>query len=147
VDVSIQSLLVNVNDLDRSLDFYSDVFEFRIYVRETDVAALEVCGSGSGRRQVLLLRAATHFSHPGRGVIGPRLISFETESLDEVNLVAARLDARNAFIGRRRAKGWEAVFGVDPDRNQVSIAAGLSGDPIGEDDWTVLDEAVYLVGE
>jgi catechol-2,3-dioxygenase len=145
VFLSLQSILLNVNDLDRSVAFYSDVFEFRTYVRETDVAALEV--SASDRRQVLVLRATGNFRHPGRGVIGPRLISFEAGSLDEVNLVEARLDARKSLVGRRRAKGWEAVFGVDPDRNQVSIAAGRSGQPIGDDDWTMLDEAVYVVGE
>ena len=143
--LSIQSILLNVNDLDRSVAFYSDVFEFRVYVRETAVAALQV--SGSDRRQVLVLRARGNYRHPGRAVIGPRLISFEAGSLDEVNLVAARLDARKGLVGRKRAKGWEAVFGVDPDRNQISIAAGLSGRPIGEDDWTMLDEAVYVVGE
>ena len=143
--LSLQSILINVSDLDRSVAFYSDVFEFPIYVRETDVAALEV--SASVRRQVLVLRGTSNFRHSGRGVIGPRLISFEAGSLDEVNLVGARLDVRNGLVGRRRAKGWEAVFGVDPDRNQVSIAAGLSGEPIGEDAWTMLDEAVYVVGE
>jgi hypothetical protein len=143
--LSIQSILLNVGDLDRSVDFYSDVFEFRTYVRETDVAALEV--SGSDRRQVLVLRSRGYFRHPGRAVIGPRLISFEAGTLDEVNLVEARLDARKGLVGRKRANGWEAVFGVDPDRNQVSIAAGLSGHPIGDDDWMILDEAVYVVGE
>jgi catechol 2,3-dioxygenase-like lactoylglutathione lyase family enzyme len=143
--LSIQSILLNVNDLDRSVAFYSDVFEFRVYVRETDVAALEV--GGSDRRQVLVLRGASRYFHPGRDVIGPRLISFEAASLDEVNLIEARLDARKGLVGRKRAKGWEAVFGIDPDRNQVSIAAGLSGHPIGDDDWTLLDEAVYVVGE
>jgi catechol 2,3-dioxygenase-like lactoylglutathione lyase family enzyme len=143
--LSIQSILINVNDLDRSVAFYSDVFEFRVYVREADVAALEV--SGSYRRQVLVLRSRDYFRHPGRGVIGPRLISFEAASLDEVNLVEARLDARKALVGRKHTNGWEAVFGIDPDRNQISIAAGLSGQPIGDDDWTMLDEAVYVVGE
>jgi catechol 2,3-dioxygenase-like lactoylglutathione lyase family enzyme len=145
VHLSIQSILLNVSDLDRSVAFYSDVFDFPIDVRETGVAALEV--SRSGRRQMLVLRGTRKFSHPGRDVLGPRLISFEAASLDEVNVVETRLDARKALVGRRRTKGYEAVFGVDPDRNQVSIAAGLSGEPIGEDDWTVLDEAVYAVGE
>lgn len=143
--LSIQSILLNVNDLDRSVAFYSNVFEFHVYVRETDVAALEV--SASDRRQVLVLRSRGNFRHPGRNVIGPRLISFEAGSLDEVNLVEARLDARKGLVGRQRANGWEAVFGIDPDRNQVSIAAGLSGQPIGDDDWSILDEAVYVVGE
>ncbi|MCU1493442.1 MAG: hypothetical protein JWO62_1206 [Acidimicrobiaceae bacterium] len=145
MQLSIQSILLNVSDLERSIAFYTEVFEFSVDAREIDVAALKV--SGSDRRQVLVLRATKGKFHPGRGVIGPRLFAFEAGSLDEVHLVESRLDAREALAGRRRAKGWEAVFGYDPDRNQVSIAAGLSGEPIGEDDWTVLDEAVYMVAE
>ena len=143
--LSIQSILLNISDLDRSVAFYSEVFEFSIDALETEVAALRV--SDSGRRQVLVLRVTRGGLHAGRGAIGPRLIAFEAESLDQVNLVEARLDARKSLVGRRRAKGWEAVFGFDPDRNQVSIAAGLRGEPIGKDDWTMLDEAVYVVGE
>ena len=146
MQLSIQGILLNVSDLERSITFYTEVFEFSVDAQEIDVAALNV--SASDRRQVLILRAtkATSF-HPGRGAIGPRLLAFEAGSLDEVHLVQARLEARKAFAGRRRAKGWEAVLGFDPDRNQVSITAGLSGEPIGEDDWTVLDEALYVVGE
>jgi catechol 2,3-dioxygenase-like lactoylglutathione lyase family enzyme len=145
MNLSIQSILLNVSDLDRSVAFYSEVFEFSIDALETEVAALQV--SESGRRQVLVLRATRGSLHAGRGAIGPRLISFEAESLDQVDLVETRLDARKSLVGRRRAEGWEAVFGFDPDRNQVSIAAGLSGGPIGADEWTMLDEAVYVVGE
>jgi catechol-2,3-dioxygenase len=145
MDLSIQSILVNVSDLERSVAFYSEVFEFSIDALETDVAALKI--SESGRRQVLVLRATRGSLHPGRGAIGPRLIAFEAESLEQVGLVEARLEARKSLVGRRSAKGWEAVFGLDPDRNQVSISAGLWGEPIGEDDWTILDEAVYVAGE
>jgi catechol 2,3-dioxygenase-like lactoylglutathione lyase family enzyme len=143
--LSIQSILLNVSDLDRSVAFYSEVFEFSIDALGAGVAALRV--SESDRRQVLVLRETSVTLHAGRGAIGPRLISFEAESLDQVDLVETRLEARQSLVGRRRTEGWEAVFGTDPDRNQVSIAAGLRGEPIGADDWTMLDEAVYVVGE
>jgi catechol 2,3-dioxygenase-like lactoylglutathione lyase family enzyme len=143
--LSIQSILLNVSDLQLSIAFYTEVFELSVDAQEVSVAALKV--SASDRRQVLVLRETEGAFHPGRGVIGARPLSFEAGSLDEVHLVESRLHERQALVGPRRAKGWEAVFGVDPDRNQVSIAAGLSGGPIGEDDWMVLDEAVYAVGE
>jgi catechol-2,3-dioxygenase len=145
MQLSIQSILLNVSDLDLSIAFYAEVFEFSIDAKQTDVAALKV--GASDRRQVLVLRATRGTLHPGRGVIGARLLAFEAASLDEVHLVEARLEVRKALIGRRRANGWEAVFGHDPDRNEVAITASLSGEPIGQDDWSVLDEAVYAVGE
>ena len=145
MQLSIQSILLNVTDLERSLAFYTEVFDFSVDARQTDAVALKV--SASDRRQVLVLRATKGAFHPGRGVIGPRLLAFEAGSLDEVHLVEARLKERRAIAGRRRAKGWEAVLGYDPDRNEIAITAGLSGEPIGEDDWNMLDEAVYVIAE
>jgi catechol 2,3-dioxygenase-like lactoylglutathione lyase family enzyme len=63
--LSIQSILLNVSDLDRSVAFYSEVFEFSIDALETEVAALQV--SESGRRQVLVLRV---WPPPGSGAAG-----------------------------------------------------------------------------
>src|ERR1700722_14069156 len=115
MQLSIQSILLNVSDLERSIAFYTEVFEFSVDAQEIDVAAVNV--SASDRRQVLVLRKTNGKFHPGRGVIGPRLFAFEAASLDQVHLVEARLEVRKALVGRRRANGWEAVFGFDPDRN------------------------------
>jgi anti-anti-sigma factor len=55
MQLSIQSILLNVGDLERSIAFYTEVFEFSVDAQEIDVAALKV--SASDRRQVLVLRA------------------------------------------------------------------------------------------
>jgi catechol 2,3-dioxygenase-like lactoylglutathione lyase family enzyme len=82
MQLSIQSILLNVSDLERSLAFYTEVFDLSVDARQTEAAALKV--SASDRRQVLVLRATKGTFHPGRGVIGPRLLAFEAGSLDEV---------------------------------------------------------------
>ncbi|MCU1494226.1 MAG: hypothetical protein JWO62_1990 [Acidimicrobiaceae bacterium] len=145
MNLSFQMILANVSDLDQSADFYSEVFDFPIISRDSQVVTLMV--SRKERRQVLILRKAHGSQHPGRGIVGARLLAFEAESMDEVDLVEARLNKRTAFAGRRRTDGWEAVIGLDPDRIPVSVAANPAGGPVKEEDWSSIDAAIYVVGD
>jgi hypothetical protein len=54
---------------------------------------------------------------------------------------------RDAFVGPRRTETWEAIVGVDPDRSEVSVSSGLTGNPIQSTDWDDLDQVVYEVRE
>jgi catechol 2,3-dioxygenase-like lactoylglutathione lyase family enzyme len=146
MELSIQVTLLNVTDLERSLGFYQDVFELRLMSRVDQAAALMI--SEKHRRQVLVLREleSLHPLHGGRDSIGPRLVSFEAASLDELDEIERRLVERQAFVARPRTKTWETVVGVDPDRIELTVASSLSGSPIGTVDWTHLDEMVYQIG-
>src|ERR1700689_5029788 len=114
MNLSFQAILANVTDIDRSADFYSEVFEFPVLSRDSEVVTLLV--SRGDRSQVLILRRAHSSQHPGGGAVGARMLGFEAESMEEVDLVEARLKERTAFTGRRLNEGWEAVVGSDPDR-------------------------------
>jgi catechol-2,3-dioxygenase len=61
MNLSFQAILANVTDIDRSADFYSEVFEFPVLSRDTEVVTMMV--NRADRRQVLILRKA-HSSHP-----------------------------------------------------------------------------------
>ena len=54
MELSIQTALLNVTDLQRSIDFYKDVFDLGLISRGDEVAALMILEAN--RRQVLLLR-------------------------------------------------------------------------------------------
>lgn len=146
MQLSFQGALLNVRDLDRSVEFYQDVFGLRPIVREDRVAVLMV--DESSRQQVLILRALDGANpvHMGRGSLGPRLLLLEVGTPDELNVIAQRLTKRDAFIGRRRTETWEAIVGVDPDRIEVSASSSLTGNPIQSTDWDHLDQMVYEVG-
>lgn len=147
MQLSIQASLLNVSKLDRSIDFYRDVFDLRPVARADRVAALMI--DDTNRRQVLVLRevGGPHPIHMGRGIIGPRLFALEAGSPRELDVIEQRLIERKAFVGRRRTETWEAIVGVDPDRIEVSVSSSLTGVPIQSEDWTNLDEMVYEVGE
>jgi hypothetical protein len=146
MDLSIQSSLLNVTDLERSLEFYRDVFEFAESARGDRVAALMI--NESQRRQVLVLREVSgQAPHVGRTGIGPRLLALEAASLDELHVIEERLVARQAFVGHGKTETYEAVVGIDPDRIEVSIAASVTGSPIQSEDWHHLDDMVYGIAE
>jgi catechol 2,3-dioxygenase-like lactoylglutathione lyase family enzyme len=147
MQLSLQAALVNVGNLDRSIEFYQGVFDLRPVAREDRVAALMI--DETTRRQVLLLRelGGANLVHMGRGSLGPRMLSLEVGSPDELNMIADRLTKRDAFIGRRQTETWEAIVGVDPDRIEVSVSSSLTGVPIQTKDWRHLDQMVYEIGE
>ena len=147
MQLSIQAALLNVRNLNKSIEFYQDVLGLRPISREDRVAALMI--DETSGRQVLVLRELDGANpvHMGRGSIGPRVIILEAASPDELDAIEQRLTERNAFIGRRRTDTWEAVVGVDPDRIELSISSSLTGGPIDSTHWEHLDQMVYEVGE
>jgi catechol 2,3-dioxygenase-like lactoylglutathione lyase family enzyme len=146
MDLSIQTTLLIVGDLDRSLEFYRDVFDLRLLAQGNRYAALLI--NEGNRRQVLVLREAEARApvHAGRDSVGLKLFALEAGSMDELAVVEQRLVQRHAFTGRRRTETWEVVLGVDPDRVEVSVSSSVTGDPIASEDWRDLDEMIYTVG-
>src|SRR5580698_1567474 len=103
MDLTIQASLLNVRNLERSLEFYLDVFEFVQSAREGGVAALMI--NETDRRQVLVLREVPDRApHHGRMAIGPRLFALEAGSLGELHTIEERLVARRALLGRAKTE-------------------------------------------
>src|SRR5712692_3692033 len=146
MQLSMQAMLLNVSNVDRSVEFYRDIFELRLVARGDRVAALMI--DETSRRQVLVLRElGPQPIHLGRGTIGPRLLALEAGSPGELDVIEQRLLERKAFAGRRRTETWQPIVGVDPDRIQISVSSSLTGAPIRSEDWNHLDQMVYEVGE
>jgi hypothetical protein len=76
-----------------------------------------------------------------------RLLSLETGSPEDLDVIEARLAERGALLGRRDTDDWRAVFGVDPDRVKIAVSAGRHGASITAADWERLDDAVYSTGQ
>src|ERR1700733_1789398 len=74
MNLSFQMILANVTNLERSAEFYSEVFDFPIAARDSEVVTLMV--NHGDRRQVLVLRRTYSTIHPGRGTVGARLVAF-----------------------------------------------------------------------
>jgi catechol-2,3-dioxygenase len=144
MELSIQTVLLNVTDLKRSIEFYEDVFDLRLTSEQEEVAALMVYETD--RRQVLLLRELRPTSHhAGRRNVGLRMLSFEAGALSELDAIERKLVDRHALVWQGQTETYRAIMGVDPDRTDICVASSLTGTPITSDDWENVDDAIYAI--
>jgi catechol 2,3-dioxygenase-like lactoylglutathione lyase family enzyme len=142
--MNFQGVVLNVTDLERSIDFYRDVFEFTLLSQGEQLAA--VGASGSDRAQTIVLRAFGNSPLGGAGHVGLRAFLLEAESAAQLERIAAELDSRKVLIGRREHTEWTAVVGRDPDGVAVVLVSHPGGGNT-EAGWRVLDDFLYGIGE
>jgi catechol 2,3-dioxygenase-like lactoylglutathione lyase family enzyme len=110
-------ILVVVSDLDRSVQFYTDVCDLEEIVREPGHALL---GRETIRSLTLTLRQVDRRGvRAGQQALGIRGGSFYVETDAELDRVEARLRSRSAFQDRQRCgedDRVQLVLGHDPDR-------------------------------
>jgi catechol-2,3-dioxygenase len=144
MEVNLHTVLLDVADLDKSVEFYGGVFEFPVIGQRGRATALLV--REDGFRQVVVLReVGANALHAGRGTIGARLVGFEVASLENLELIEQRLKQRDAPFGHFRRETWEAILGTDPDRIEFVVASSLTGAPISRDDWRNIDSMVFAL--
>jgi len=143
--MNFQGVVMNVADLNRSIDFYREVFDFTLLSQKEQLAA--VSAPGSDRTQVIVLRALGGTVVGGAGHVGVRAFILEVESGDQLERIASELDSRRLLISRREHNEWTAVVGRDPDGVAVAVAWHPGGGQITEVGWTTLDDFLYGIGE
>jgi len=143
--MNFQGVVMNVADLDRSIDFYREVLGFVLLSKKQQLAA--VSAPGSDQPQVIVLRELGSRFVGGAGHIGLRAFILEIESADQLERIASALDSRKLLISRRDHTEWTAVVGRDPDAVAVVVARHPGGGRITEDGWKTLDDFLYGIGE
>jgi lactoylglutathione lyase len=143
--MNFQGVVMNVADLDRSIDFYREVLGFTLLSQEDQLAA--VSAPGNDRPQVIVLRAFGSSPLGGARHIGLRAFILEVESADQLERIASDLDSRRFLVSRRERSEWTAVLGRDPDGVAVVVARRPGGGGITEDGWRTLDDFLYGIGE
>jgi len=142
MELSIQTVLLNVTDLGKSIEFYQEVFDLRLITQQDEVAALMVYEAN--RRQVVLLRELRGKSHhAGQRNVGLRMLSFEAGTPNELDAIEQKLIDRHALVWRSETETYRGLMGVDPDRIEICAAASVTGTPISYEDWTKIDDAIY----
>jgi len=143
--MNFMAVVMNVADLDRSIDFYREVLGFSVLSQEEQLAA--VSAPGSDHSQVIVLRAFGSSPIGGARHIGLRAFILEVESPDHLEQIASELDSRKLLVTRRDHKEWTAVVARDPDGVSVVVAADPAGGRLGDDGWKTLDDFLYGIGE
>jgi catechol-2,3-dioxygenase len=140
-----QGVVMNVADLNRSIDFYREALGFTVLSQEEQLAA--VSAPGSDHPQVIVLRAFGSSPIGGARHIGLRAFILEADSAEQVEQIASELDSRKLLVSRRDHSEWTAVVGRDPDGVAVVVAADSRGGRLSGDGWKTLDDFLYGVGE
>jgi catechol 2,3-dioxygenase-like lactoylglutathione lyase family enzyme len=147
--MNFQGVVLNIADLDRSIDFYRDVYAFTLLARKDQLASMYA--AGNDRPQVIVLRSVGTTSARrviGAGHVGIRAVVLEIDTVDELERVAAALDERGCLVARHGDDAtWAAVFGRDPDHIAVVAGTSLTDGPITLDAWADLDDTLYSAGE
>jgi catechol-2,3-dioxygenase len=143
--MNFQGVVMNVADLNRSIDFYREVLGFTVRSQEEQLAAMNA--PGSDLPQVIVLRAFGSSPIGGARHIGLRAFILEADSPDQLDRITTELEARKLLVGRREHSEWTAVVARDPDGVTVVVAADPRGGRLGDDGWQTLDAFLYGIGE
>jgi catechol-2,3-dioxygenase len=143
--MNFQGVVMNVVDLNRSIDFYREVLGFTLLSQDEQLAA--VSAPGNDQAQVIVLRAFGSGRLGGAGHTGLRAFILDVESADQLERIASDLDSRRLLVSRRDHSEWTAVVGRDPDGVAVVLARHAGGGRIPKDGWRTLDDFLYGIGE
>jgi catechol-2,3-dioxygenase len=146
--MNFQSVLMNVEDCDRSINFYREVFGFTLLSRKDQLAAMYA--PQSDRAQVIVFRsiATSAARRVGAGHVGIRAFVMEVGTLDELERIATNLENHECLTARHGDDtSWTSVFGHDPDQIALVVGTSLTSGPIEVEAWAALHDALYALGE
>lgn len=146
--MNFQSVVMNVEDCDRSIAFYREVLGFTVLSRKDQLAA--VYAPESDRTQVIVFRsiATSAARRVGGGHVGIRALVMEVDTVDELERIAAEFEKRGCLMSRHGDDAtWTSVFARDPDQIALVVGASLTDGPIEPESWSSLHDALYALGE
>ena len=112
----LDSVVMFVHDLNRSVSFYSDVL--KLHVADRSAAAALLIGA---KRSQLILRAMGRGAEHALGGIGVQYVIWTADDLDDLTRCEQALRARSAWRDTRTTEHVTAVEGRDPDDIAVMI--------------------------
>jgi catechol 2,3-dioxygenase-like lactoylglutathione lyase family enzyme len=144
IDWSVRSLLIMVSDLDRSVQFYTDVCGLQQVLRSSEQAALLAFDMTA--IATLALRQVEGLGlRSGQQSLGLRACSFSVGSSTEMDRVEGRLKALSGFQDRVRLGEHrrDVILGHDPDRLPLQFINFEP--PMDTDDYEVMMSQIYGV--
>ena len=117
VSAHVASCVIRVSNLDRSANFYRDVFSCRVSIREKDMALL-LAPNGFQ----LYLHEQRWFRRRGFGTIGVSYLMWATDSQSDLQLITQRLRAFDPAVFTHIENGVTFLEGCDPDGRRIVVA-------------------------
>jgi catechol 2,3-dioxygenase-like lactoylglutathione lyase family enzyme len=117
VTMTVASTVIRVAELDRSVNFYCDVFCCRVALRDSDTALLLTPDGFQ-----IYLHSQGPSRRPRLAPIGIQYLMWATDSPAELERVSSRLRAHDSATYAYTENGVTFVEGCDPDHGRVIVA-------------------------
>jgi catechol-2,3-dioxygenase len=129
-----------VADLERSINFYTKVFDMTVSAREPRVNAAFLRLARSGNEHDLGLFGIGAPEVPNRGrTVGLYHLAWQLNTIDELAEARQVLHEFDAYIGESSHGATKSVYGVDPDGNEFELMWMLP-----QDQWHLYEGTVHL---
>jgi catechol 2,3-dioxygenase-like lactoylglutathione lyase family enzyme len=114
---TVASSLISVSEIDRSIQFYGDVFQCETALRDGEAALL----LAPGGFQIYLIEKGGRAEHPLSG-LGVQHLMWATDSAEALQQLELALKRLNCHTDSHSSGGIRFVEGRDPDGIKVVIA-------------------------
>jgi len=122
---------INVVDLDRSKQFYANVFQFDVTNEGTDEGRRFAFLAAGGKLALTLWQQADAAFHPSRA--GLHHLAFQVDTVEEVEAAEARLRelgaafAHDGIVAHAEGAQSGGIFFSDPDGTRLEIYSPDAG--------------------
>lgn len=120
--VRLNHAVLFVADLERSVRFYTELFEMSVVVREprADAAFLRLPRSGN-HHDLGLFGVGTAGGPKRREAIGLYHLAWQVDTIDELAAARQALLDVGAYTGESSHGATKSIYGADPDGNEFEI--------------------------
>ncbi|MGB8405769.1 MAG: VOC family protein [Mycobacterium sp.] len=125
INVTVASCVVRVTDLNRSVEFYRDIFSCRVTVQTEDMALLLTTKGFQ-----IYLQVREPFVPRGFGVLGVQHLVWSTDSESDLQQVTKRLQAHDpaTYLHTDATTGLTLVDACGPDFERIIITHPSPGE-------------------
>ena len=112
-----------VRDVQRSVDFYTNVLGFRVVLRMNGAAFIQAPASTNDHDLGLFEIGTQAADSPaGRGAVGLYHLAWEVDTLAELERLAGRLAEAGALVGASDHGTTKSLYAKDPDDLEFEVA-------------------------
>jgi catechol 2,3-dioxygenase-like lactoylglutathione lyase family enzyme len=113
----VTSSVIFVSDIDRSVDFYRDVFACEVTIHDPGAALL----LAPGGFQIYLIGRSARTPHPSGG-IGPQYLIWAVNSAEDLQVMELALQRHGRVTDTYTSGGVTFIAGRDPDGIRILMA-------------------------
>ncbi len=137
-----------VSDLERALDFYTEVFGLEVIAREPRANAAFLRSVGSENHHDLgLFGLGPGAARPDRGTVGLYHLAWQVPTIDDLADAGRALQRHGALTGASSHGATKSLYGADPDGNEFEIMWMLPRESWGEHEHQAIVEPLDLDAE